>query len=162
MNPCPCGHAGSTLHACQCSLAQIKKYVGKISGPLLDRIDMQVEVSYVPQELLTAHADKQRIEKSDAVSVRVMQARDHQLKRQGRPNALLTVTELEKVSDMDEKAEGVLNEVMKRFNFSARVYHRLIKLARTIADLEQGQAILVKHVSEALQYRFLDRLKSRC
>jgi magnesium chelatase family protein len=114
----------------------------------------------LPQEVLLAHADKHQGENSELVSARVKRARAYQLARQGKPNAMLAVSELDDICIVENEAQQLLNRVMERFQFSARVYHRLLKLARTIADIEQSQVISLKHISEAVQYRSLDRLKS--
>lgn len=159
MNPCPCGYAGSKYDQCQCSAEQIKRYLAKLSGPLLDRIDMQVEVAKLAPELL-ANSAKQGLESSAVVLQRVKQALDFQWQRQGKFNAFLSASELDHYCQINQKAEQLLSQVMLKFNLSARVYHRILKLARTIADLEGRVEILEKHVSEALNYRFLDKRKS--
>ncbi|HTM64331.1 MAG TPA: YifB family Mg chelatase-like AAA ATPase [Gammaproteobacteria bacterium] len=156
MNPCPCGYAGSGVRDCQCSPEQVKRYRAKISGPLLDRIDMHVEVARLAPELLAA---KNAEESNDSVRARVMEARALQMNRQGKCNSLLTVSELETVAKMLPGAETMLNQVMTKFSLSARVYHRIVKLARTLADLEARNDILETHVSEALHFRCLDRAR---
>lgn len=158
MNPCPCGYAGSAMDVCHCSPEQIKRYFGKISGPLLDRIDMQVEVARVPAELLT-HATVVN-EDSACVRTRVERARELQLARQNKCNAYLTVSELEQFANLEKDAINVLNQVIAKYNLSARVFHRVIKLARTLADLTSEKTIGVAHISEAFQYRCLDKAKS--
>lgn len=155
MNPCPCGYAGSDVRECQCSPEQVKRYRGKISGPLLDRIDMHVEVARLAPELLAAEINAE--EPSESVRQRVHAAREFQLRRQGKCNALLSVAELERCASLLPKARTLLNQVMMKLNLSARVYHRIIKLARTIADLEACADITEKHLGEALQFRCLDR-----
>lgn len=157
MNPCPCGYAGSAQDHCHCAPEQIKRYMGKISGPLLDRIDMHVEVTRLPPEIL---ANLHLVEEtSEVVRERVKVARQFQYTRQGKYNTVLTVPELDRYSKVQREAQLLLNHVMKKFNLSARVYHRIIKVARTIADLEGSLSIDEKHLSEALHYRCLDRLK---
>lgn len=158
MNPCPCGYAGSAMDHCHCSTEQIKRYLGKISGPLLDRIDMQVEVARLSPELL-ATTQTYPSETSEGVRERVIQARLLQLARQGKCNAALAVAELDAVAVLQEDASQLLTKVMTRFHLSARVYHRIIKVARTIADLEASQPILAGHVGQALNYRCMDKLK---
>jgi magnesium chelatase family protein len=160
MNPCPCGYAGSSLDECPCSPEQIKRYLAKLSGPLLDRIDMQVEVPKLSPEILTGIEQKEE-EASQYVKARVLKARDLQFKRQGQYNSLLTVTQLEEVAHLQKNALQLLTQVMTKFNFSARIYHRIIKLARTMADIEEKHDIDEKHISEALTYRSLDRLKAK-
>lgn len=156
MNPCPCGYAGAN-DLCQCSAEQIKRYMSKISGPLLDRIDMQVEVGRLPPDLLAKTESSS--EKSAIVQERVMQARKKQLDRQGKCNSALTVSELDKLVEIDQRAQYLLNQIMTKFNFSARVYHRIMKMARTIADLEDEPIIHERQIGEALNYRCLDRMK---
>lgn len=156
MNPCPCGYAGSDVRDCQCAAEQIRRYLAKISGPLLDRIDMHVEVARLPSEMLSINTESHE-EKSAQVLARVMAARHVQWRRQGKCNALLSVAELEKVAALLPEAETLLNQVMTKFNLSARVYHRMIKLARTLADLEGVVAVTARHLSEALNFRCFDR-----
>lgn len=158
MNPCPCGYAGSKLEECQCNVEQVKRYMGKISGPLLDRIDMQVEVARIKPDVLSKAAIHET-ETSEYVRERVFKARVLQLSRQGKLNAALTVSELDKLSALSSAAEKLLTQVMTKFNLSARVYHRIIKVARTIADLEGIQEILDRHIAETLNYRVLDKNK---
>lgn len=159
MNPCPCGYAGSSASQCHCTSDQIQRYVGKLSGPLLDRIDLQVEVPTLPPEVL-AKSNRNEQENSFYTKQRVLQAREHQFKRQGKCNAHLSATELETVCELDDQSRQLLCLVMKKFNFSPRVYHRILKVARTIADLAGCERIQGEHLSEALTYRCLDRLKS--
>jgi magnesium chelatase family protein len=158
MNPCPCGYAGSAIDHCRCTKEQIKRYMGRISGPLLDRIDMHVEVARLSPEIL-ANAEKISVESSVVVRARVLKARDYQLHRQGKYNNVLTVPELDRFCGLEEKAQRLLNQVMTKFNLSARVYHRIIKVARTIADIEGSLGMTEKHIGEALNYRCLDRMK---
>lgn len=158
MNPCPCGYAGSSIEECQCTSEQIKRYLAKISGPLLDRIDMQVEVARLAPEMLT-QAAQHSAETSATVRVRTIQARAYQHARQGKCNMALTVSELNHYGNLQKRAEQLLQQVMTKLNLSARVYHRIIKVARTIADLEGNVTIDEKHIGEALNYRCLDRVK---
>lgn len=154
MNPCPCGYLGSSNHVCECSRQMIERYRAKLSGPLLDRIDMQVEVANLPAEVLLK---QEKGESSDAVRARVMEARERQFQRQGKCNQLLGVTEVERYCALDDRSSHLLKQVMHKFNLSARVYHRILKVARTIADLQGSSAILIEHLSEALNYRCLDK-----
>jgi magnesium chelatase family protein len=158
MNPCPCGYAGSKTEACQCTNEQIKRYLGKISGPLLDRIDMHVEVTRLPPEQLQK-MNQNHAEASESVRQRVIAAREHQQRRQGKLNAALTVAELDHYGEVEVNAERLLTQAVSKFNLSARAYHRIIKVSRTIADIEGSVEILAKHVGEALHYRCLDRSK---
>lgn len=159
MNPCPCGHAGTTANLCQCGPDQVKRYRAKISGPLLDRIDMQVEVARLPSEMLIKTSDYSE-EASEVVRHRVIKARVFQEKRQGQYNASLTVAQLEKVAIVQKDVQDLLHQVMTKFNLSARVYHRILKVARSIADLEESHEIGIGHVGEALNFRCLDRMKT--
>lgn len=156
MNPCPCGYAGSPRGNCHCSHEQVRRYLAKLSGPLLDRIDMQVEVPSLPADVLALKATDPR-ESSAEIKGRVMVARERQLARQGKANRDLAVSDLQHVCTMDEASQRLLHQVMEKFNFSARVYHRIIKVARTIADLSDQSMISSQHISEALTYRCLDR-----
>lgn len=156
MNPCPCGYAGCKDKECQCSLEQVKRYRGKLSGPLLDRVDMHVAVTRLAPELLAVDGDLQQ-ESSVEVRRRVIIARDLQIKRQGKSNSQLTVSELGVMAPVEDAARQVLNDAMHRLNLSARVYHRVVKLARTIADMEGVAIIASTHIGEALQYRCMDR-----
>ena len=158
MNPCPCGYAGSKINSCECTQEQVKRYMGKISGPLLDRIDMHVEVARVLPEML-AMTQKNQEEESKTVKERVTQARKYQIKRQGKYNVLLAVAELPQICRMASSAEHLLKHAMTKFNLSARVYHRIMKVARTIADMGEEEMINERHVGEALTYRSLDRAK---
>ena len=157
MNPCPCGYAGSHLDECRCTSEQIKRYLGKISGPLLDRIDMHVEVARMQLSVLASREDT--VESSESIRKRVEHARERQMTRQGKCNALLSVPELDAFAKLSQEAQTLLGQAMTKFNLSARVYHRIIKLARTVADLEDSDAMTAKHLSEALNYRCLDRAK---
>lgn len=158
MNPCPCGYAGSKMDDCQCGPQQIKRYRAKISGPLLDRIDMQVEVARLSPEMLM-QAKENNVEESAVIRARVIKARSLQEKRQGKYNSLLTVPELERFGAIQKEVQELLHQVMTKFNLSARVYHRILKVALTIADIEGSENISVGHVGEALNYRCLDRMK---
>lgn len=157
MNPCPCGYSGSKDKECNCTPEQVQRYMGKLSGPLLDRIDMQVEVGSLSPEVLSKVIVNPN--ESDIVKQRVLMARQRQVTRQGRCNKELEVKELEVYCSLADESRRLLNQVMQTFNLSARIYHRIIKLARTIADLSDSETILHKHVSEALIYRCLDRSK---
>lgn len=158
MNPCPCGYAGNQRSSCRCSPQQIQRYMNKLSGPLLDRIDMQVEVPSLSPELLSSvTVDNQ--EQSVVVKERVLLVRQQQLDRQGKCNRDLTTTDLRQFCALNDDSKRLMNQVMDRFNLSARVYHRIVKVARTIADLSGQETILSEHLSEALTYRCLDRSK---
>ena len=154
MNPCPCGYLGHPGGRCRCTPDQVIRYRRKISGPLLDRIDLQVEVPDVPQEDLTRAAEG---EPSEAIRVRVASARARQLKRQDRPNATLPTREVDRHCTPDAQGATLLKQAISRLGLSARGYHRVLKVARTIADLGGASAISTEHVAEAIQYRRFDR-----
>jgi len=158
MNPCPCGYAGSKIDECQCASEQIKRYFGKISGPLLDRIDMHVEVARLPPELLI-NSDLNISEESALVRQRVILSRKNQQQRQDKLNSALSVPELDRYAKVDCEAQQLLTRTVSKFNLSARAYHRIVKVARTIADLENSASIQIEHLGEALNYRCLDRAK---
>jgi magnesium chelatase family protein len=155
MNPCPCGYLGHYNGKCRCTPDQVARYRGKISGPLLDRIDIQIEVPVVPQDDLFDKADG---EPSREVQARVETARQRQLTRQDKANARLAVGEIEAMCSPDEQGEALLRQAITRLGLSARAYHRVLKVARTIADLEGSPSVLSKHIAEAVQYRRMDKL----
>ena len=157
MNPCPCGFLGHPKKECRCTRDQVQRYIGKLSGPLLDRIDMQVEVPSLPPEILASSVNKSSC--SSIVKERVLLARQQQLERQTKCNQELTAAEIPLYCNLTGEAQDLLNQVMQRFNLSARSYHRIIKVARSIADLSLQLAITGGHISEALTFRCLDKLK---
>lgn len=151
MNPCPCGYYGDGTARCQCTPDQIKRYQQRISGPLLDRIDLQLHVPALsPEELLQPTAPG---ECSAAVRERVLQARERQLMRQGKVNRDLASSELDEHCALPEEARRLLEQVMVRHHVSARACHRLLRVARTLADLGGDIAIASEHLLEALAYR---------
>lgn len=154
MNPCPCGYFGSTVHSCRCSPDQIRRYRDRLSGPLLDRIDLHVPVQAIPVSVLH---QANTGESSAAVAARVTTAYELQLNRQGAANAQLAGKQIEEYCALDKKAQLLLNQSMEALKLSARAYHRILKVARTIADLTGESAILPTHIGEALSYRNLDR-----
>ncbi|HEX6828183.1 MAG TPA: YifB family Mg chelatase-like AAA ATPase [Burkholderiales bacterium] len=154
MNPCPCGYLGHASGKCRCTPDQVARYRGKISGPLLDRIDIQIEVPSVPEEELTRQAAG---EATEPIRARVERAYAIQLERQGKPNVLLGVKEIERICRPDPGGESLLRQAIGRLNFSARAYHRVLKVARSIADLTGGDGIAAAQVAEAIQYRRLER-----
>ncbi len=153
MNPCPCGWLGQAR--CRCTADQVQRYRGKISGPLLDRIDLHVDVPAVPQTELT-QVDA-AAESSVAVRARVQAVFERQLARQGKPNASLANKEIEQHCALEPAAQTLLQQAFDRLNLSARSYHRVLKVARTIADMAGSASIRTADVAEALQYRKLDR-----
>ena len=150
MNPCPCGYLGHASGKCRCSPDQVSRYQERISGPLLDRIDMQIQVGALAHEDLLKQADG---EPSSAITSRVEQAFATQLQRQGKGNNALSTTEIDTHCQPDAAAEQLLRTAMIRLNWSARAYHRVLKVARTIADLAGAASIGPNHVAEAIQYR---------
>ena len=159
MNPCPCGYVGNPYHECRCTPEQLRRYLGKLSGPFMDRVDMQVEVPALPADVL-AQAEQVAVETSQRVGERVSLAREQQYRRQGKCNADLAVSELKQVCLIDPEAQRVLQSIMEKFHFSARIYHRLLKVALTIADLKGRPQIATEDVSEALLFRCLDKQKN--
>jgi magnesium chelatase family protein len=148
MNPCPCGYLGETR--CRCTPDQIARYRSKLSGPLLDRIDLLIEVPAVSEAELSTRGEG---ESSAGVRARVTAARERQLARQGKPNALLTPDEVDQHCLPDCAGAALLKQAMTRLDLSARAYHRILKVARTIADLSGEYIIRGPHVAEAIQYR---------
>ena len=158
MNPCPCGNRGSRTKACTCTPAQIQRYARRISGPLLDRIDMFIEMNDVPFEDLSGKATG---EPSASIRRRVMAARQRQQERFGdstRTNARMTIQEIEAYCALDSGCQALMERAFKRMNLSARAYQRLRKVARTIADLDGSGEIQEKHLAEAIRYRSLSIL----
>ncbi len=155
MNPCPCGYLGHPSGKCHCTPDQIARYRGRISGPLLDRIDMQIEVPAVPQQELMKQQTTS--EKSSTIRQRVEKAHQLQLDRQGKTNSRLGVKEIDQFCAIDSASENLLKQAISRLNLSARAYHRILKVARTIADLAGIEKINNQHIAEAIQYRRLDK-----
>lgn len=154
MNPCPCGHLGDSLRACRCTPDQISRYRDRISGPLLDRIDMHVPLHPLrPGDLTATHPG----EASADIRQRVVAARERQVKRCGRPNARLSAQQLKQHCELGEADRGYLETTLQQLKLSARAYHRVLKVARTIADLEGTETLQRGHLAEAIQLRGLDR-----
>ncbi len=170
MNPCPCGYYGDPQQQCSCSASQVKRYRSKISGPLLDRLDMQVNVNRLPTRLLYEKSEpheKKCCENSDNIAERVLQSHKIQSKRQNKLNAELSSIELIKQEIVEMEALDWLSNAIEKLNQSARSFHRILRVARTIADLEHAKHILskqkdeqtndrpvkIKHIKEALAYR---------
>jgi magnesium chelatase family protein len=156
MNPCPCGYYGDNSGRCHCTPDQVLRYRNKLSGPLLDRIDMHVDVPSVPLETLHQPANGNE-ESTNEVRQRVEAARRLQLQRNGTANARLENTMIERVCRLDAASARLLEEAIQKLGLSARAYHRILKLARTVADLAGDEDIAMPHVSEAIAYRRLDR-----
>lgn len=158
MNPCPCGYFGSKEKECKCKPEQIQKYVNKISGPLLDRIDIHIEVTGIKFSKLQSN---QKVENSKEIKNRVNKARKIQIERYKEyniySNAELTPKLIEKFCKLDNPSKIILEKAFKKLGLSPRAYGRILKVARTIADLEGKYQISQNHLAEAIQYRSLDR-----
>lgn len=158
MNPCPCGFYGSDAQKCNCTKEQIRRYMNKISGPLLDRIDLQIEVSRVPYQKLDSNKKE---ETSEEIRKRVNKARRIQLERyKGQDifsNSELPPALIEKYCKLDDKSKKILEDAFEKLGLSARAYERILKVSRTIADLDDSKDIKAYHLAEAIQYRSLDR-----
>lgn len=150
MNPCPCGYLGHAIRPCRCTPDQIARYQGKISGPLLDRIDMQVTVPALTSDELASGPPG---EDSASIRARVVAAREVQMTRQGKANQALSVADLDGLLAPSTSAQQLLRTAMDKLGWSGRSYHRVIKVARTIADLASEPVIDTPHVAEAIQYR---------
>ena len=155
---CPCGYLGDARHACKCAPMQVERYMGRVSGPLLDRIDLHVEVPAVPFQELSASADGTS---SAAMREQVDRARRVQGERFGpddpRLNSRMTTRQLRRYCVLDAEGRGLLQTAMDELGLSARAHDRILRVARTIADLEGAERIQPPHVVEAIGYRSLDR-----
>jgi magnesium chelatase family protein len=158
MNPCPCGFFNHPTKKCQCGQGAITRYMNRISGPLLDRIDMHIEVT--PVEVKELSSDRSG-ERSEAIRERVVRARNIQTERfkaeNIHTNAMMGSRQIKKHAPLDAECVKLLQGAMERMSLSARAYDRIIKLARTIADLDAAPQIAADHLAEAIQYRSLDR-----
>jgi magnesium chelatase family protein len=154
MNPCPCGFHGDPTRECRCTGAIVQRYLGKVSGPLLDRIDLHIEVPAVPYEELRGGVTGNT---SKEILARVVEARSLQTKR-GFYNSQIPSSKLRKLTDLDAAGERILETAVRRLGLSARSHDRILKVARTIADLARSERVLAKHLAEAVQYRCLDRV----
>ena len=154
MNPCRCGFLGHYSGKCHCTPDQVSRYRNRISGPLLDRIDLHIEVPAVPEKDLGA---RQSGEPSTVIRERMAAARARQLARQGKPNAHLSVKEIGEHCIADAQADQLARKAISGLGLSARAYHRILKVARTVADLSGASGIAAAHVAEAVQYRRYER-----
>ena len=150
MNPCPCGYLGHPAKPCRCTPESLARYRGKISGPLLDRIDLIIEVPALSAAELTQATPG---EPSAAVRERVLAARERQQRRQGKSNALLNVTELDELAAIEPEAKAALSAVLEKLSLSARSYHRILRIARTLADLAGSDTVNQRHVMQAVSFR---------
>lgn len=160
MNPCPCGYLGDPRHQCTCSVSQIHRYRKKVSGPLLDRIDIHIDVPAVPYKELS----EERIgERSESIRQRVLRARQIQVERFKKEgifsNGQMRTRHLKKYCQLGAEAKKLLETAIERLSLSARAYARILKVSRTIADMDGAENILPHHLSEAIQYRTLDRAR---
>jgi magnesium chelatase family protein len=153
MNPCPCGYAGDPSGRCRCTPDAIQRYRSRVSGPLLDRIDLKLEVPRVAQTELRATAPG---ESSADVRARVIAARERQLARAGKPNSALSHREADRCCTLDAHSHALIDRAIERLGLSARAYHRVLRVARTIADLAGRERIDASDLSESIQYRRLD------
>ncbi len=155
MNPCPCGYYGDLQRHCRCTPDQLRRYQDKVSGPLLDRIDMQLNVSRLPASTLSAPTPPG--ETSEVIRQRVTEARTRQYQRQQMANAKLTTQVLENFCQLQADDQSMLERAVTQLQLSPRAYHRILRVARTIADLDESESIGNYHLTEALSYRMLDK-----
>ena len=155
MNPCPCGRLGDPSGSCRCTPAQVRRYRGRISGPLLDRLDLQVEVPRLTAAEFDARAGA--AESTAVAAARVARARAAQIARQGTCNARLSDAGVQRWCAPDETGRRLLESAMRRFGFSGRAHQRLLRVARSVADLEGSPAVSATHIGEAVMLRFMDR-----
>ena len=159
LNPCPCGYRGDTTKTCSCSPSQVERYMNKLSGPLLDRIDLHLEVPRLSSQELLQQGVSASVDSSETVRNRVITARTIQLKRfltldlPLKTNAELAPAQLKAFCQLNEPCQTIMSRALERLNLSARGYDRVLRVARTIADLAQSPSIEVPHLTEALQYR---------
>jgi magnesium chelatase family protein len=156
MNPCPCGYLGDASGRCHCTSDQVLRYRARVSGPLLDRIDMHLDVPRVSHEVLRKGSSGGE-ESSTTIRGRVVAAHQIALARSDKANSSLTAKEVKQHCLLSEQDDKLLEQAMDKFGMSHRAYHRILKLARTIADLAQSESIKTHHLSEAISYRKLDR-----
>jgi magnesium chelatase family protein len=158
MNPCPQGYSCDGHSLCQCTPEQRKRHLGRISAPLLDRIDIHIEVPRLDNSALDPN--KPKGESSAIIRSRILKAYQKQLQRNGKSNAELTSNETERYCRIKKQEKQLLEQAMDKFKLSARAYHRILKLARTIADISECKQIETPHLTEAITYRCLDRFNN--
>ncbi len=157
MNPCPCGYLGDNRRTCRCTPDQVLRYRNKLSGPLLDRIDLQVEVTaQPPEQLLETHVPEKE-DHSEYLKQQVMDARTRQMDRQGTLNAQLTTEKLQAVCQLGSTETAFIQKLCEKLTYSARAMHRILKVSRTLADLDSANAVQKRHLAEAVHYRKLDK-----
>ncbi len=157
MNPCPCGYWGDIQNNCRCTSEQVQRYQNKLSGPFLDRIDMHIEVPALSHQDLQESSDL--IERSIEVKKRVINAQKKQKSRRNHCNAHLSNKEIEADCYLSDDNQKVLEKTMNKMKLSARAYHRILKLARTIADLDNSEMIQLHHLTESIGYRKIDHFQ---
>jgi magnesium chelatase family protein len=155
MNPCPCGYNGDSIRACGCTQEQIRRYRARISGPILDRIDLHIHMPRLRQSELQNN-DSHAEESSLAVRHRVVRCRRRQLHCYGRSSQLFDQQQIRLHCRLDRQGEELIEQAVQRLGLSARAWHRILKVARTIADLEESDPIAPYHVGEAISYRGLE------
>ncbi|MRI32930.1 ATP-dependent protease [Endozoicomonas sp. OPT23] len=156
MNPCPCGYQGDSQKSCRCTPEQVRKYRNKLSGPLLDRIDLHVEVSTQKTATLFSAPDNDDLN-SGNIRQKVISARQTQMTRQGKYNAMLKPAEIEKYCKLEKADQDYLTRLCDKLGYSARAVHRILRVSRTLADLSLEEQISKQHLAEAIHYRKLDR-----
>ena len=156
LNPCFCGYLGDPSGRCHCTSDQVQRYRNRISGPLLDRIDMHIEVPRLSHEVLR-HGAPEGEESSKQIRERVIKARNRAMERCGQTNALLTAPKVKKYCQLNDAGHDLIEQAMNKFGLSHRAYHRILKVSRTIADLANSETIELNHLSEAIGFRKLDR-----
>ena len=158
MNPCPCGYLGDAERRCACGQEQVRRYRARVSGPLVDRIDLHIEVPRLAHRVLRGEVAE---ESSATVRERVCAARDRQLQRAGKPNSVMNTREIERDCALSDADHRLLEHALERLGLSPRAYHRILKVSRTIADLVGTESIKTPHLTEAISYRTLDRMMVR-
>jgi magnesium chelatase family protein len=162
MNPCPCGYFGDPVHSCRCAELDVERYRARVSGPLLDRIDIHLEVPTVPyRDLVGPGAEEASATVRQRVELARIRQRERFRDRRGlHANAHMSARDLRRYCPLSEPVQRLLRDAVGRLGLSARAYHRVIKIARTIADLAGADELSPSHVSEAIQYRSLDRRRA--